>query len=409
MEQITTHDHSNSLRSRKSWKIASIMVGFLALVLALYLVAVLRRNPSSELLVLIGLLLCSVAVLHARFLHLARSAYQQTSCQIRSKDRELRSIFESTPDGVLVLDDSGTCRAANTAALRLFGIPRSQLLGSFVARFCHSGEFDRCWERLISGQSNREQLELFREDDTTCFVDLTSGASFPPGCRMVFLRDATERRRAEDAVGQSLALARSAWKEADALRKATVVLTQDLDLDIVLDTLFAALSGLVPYDEAQVLLLETDSRLFLAREVFSHERNEGRPEWPKTLDLFKYPILQLVLQTQEGVLIPDTRNEENWHPMRAGLSVRSWLGIRLFATGEVLGLLSLGHFTPQGFSKEHVRLAQSVAISAAAAIKNVRLHERAAIYGAELETRLEDLRRAERVLKRAKENRRSSE
>ena len=51
------------------------------------------------------------------------------------------------------------------------------------------------------------------------------------------------------------------------MRKATLALTQDLRMDNVLDTLLQSLLELVPYESAQILLLESDSRLFLAREA----------------------------------------------------------------------------------------------------------------------------------------------
>ena len=52
---------------------------------------------------------------------------------------------------------------------------------------------------------------------------------------------------------------------------------------------------------------------------------------------------------------------------------------------RVLGLLSVGHSRPGAFTAEHFRVAQSLAISAAVAIQNARLYERAEIYAAELE------------------------
>ena len=168
----------------------------------------------------------------------------------------------------MVVDASARCRAANPTALQLFGIPRREILGSSIARFCRPNEFDRCWARLQSEQSDQEQLQLLRKEKPTLFVELTAKADFLPGRHMVFLRDVTEHRRAEDAVSQSLAVAQSAWKEADALRKATLALTQNLRLDAVLDTLFETLAALIPYEEAQVLLLEAGLEVILVREAF---------------------------------------------------------------------------------------------------------------------------------------------
>jgi GAF domain-containing protein len=54
-----------------------------------------------------------------------------------------------------------------------------------------------------------------------------------------------------------------------------------------------------------------------------------------------------------------------------------------------------GTFTP-----EHLRLAQLLAIPAAAAIQNARMYECAKIYGDELEKRTSDLRAVESALLR---------
>jgi PAS domain S-box-containing protein len=380
-----------------------LVLGSIALILSLSAVVVHRVRPSRELLVLAGLSLCSVLALHARFLHLARSVYMQTSDRLRSREREFRSIFESAPDAIVVLDASATCSAANPTALRLFGVPRRELIGSSLGRFCRGNEFDQCWARLRSGKSDREQLQLLRHESTSRFVELTARANFVPGHHMLFLRDVTERQRAEAAVSQSLAMAQSAWNEADGLRKATLALTQDLRLDAVLDTLFETLAALVPYEQAQVLLLETDSRLFLVREASAPNRKEESSGWEKTTNVSEHPILRVVLESPDGVLIRDTLNPGEQWQVPQKLSVRSWLGIRMFAGRQVLGLLSVGHSQPGALSDQHLRLARSFAIPAAAAIENARLYERAQIYGEELRERLADLHRVEEALRRAGE------
>ena len=65
--------------------------------------------------------------------------------------------------------------------------------------------------------------------------------------------------------------------------------------------------------------------------------------------------------------------------------IGSWLGVPLIAAGSVLGILSLGAYALDVFAPEHLRLAKSLAVAAAVAINNARVHERAEIYAAELE------------------------
>jgi GAF domain-containing protein len=73
----------------------------------------------------------------------------------------------------------------------------------------------------------------------------------------------------------------------------------------------------------------------------------------------------------------------------------------LVAAGRVLGVLSLGSCAPSLFTSEHLRLAKSLAIPAAVAIQNARIHERAEIYAAELELRLQELHRTQKALEQA--------
>ncbi len=80
---------------------------------------------------------------------------------------------------------------------------------------------------------------------------------------------------------------------------------------------------------------------------------------------------------------------------------RSWLGVPLVAAGHVLGILSLGSNSSCVLTREHLRLAKSLAVPAAVAIQNARIHERAEIYAAELALRLRELREAEKALRNA--------
>ncbi len=110
------------------------------------------------------------------------------------------------------------------------------------------------------------------------------------------------------------------------------------------------------------------------------------------MPLFRYSPQHLkalkILNGDVNEIIRDTVGEADSWDFGETTAVRSWLGIRMFAAGEVLGLLSLGHSQPHALPEVHLRLARSLAIPAAAAIENARLYERAQMYGEELRNRL---------------------
>ena len=509
---------------------------------ALSVAAFLPRTYSGRstlvLLALVLLALCAAIVLHIRFLLRARRAHGETTRVLDATEREFESIFDSTLDAIVILDDQGICREANPAALGLFGTQRQELVGHSIRRFyLAASRSEVTWDPFLDRNCAHGEIELARRNGETFFAEYTVRMNYLPERHVAVLRDISSRREAERALRESderyrqmaeniaevywmldagskhilsvnpayetltgrslatirdnpisyqelfhpedrvrvltrleeagesgqideefriirpdravrwvsvhgfpvrdaagvvrrlvgtaqditarksaeeqmarhLALAESASAEADAFRKTTLALTQNLRMDYVLDTLLQSLLKLVPCDSARVLLVETDTHLFLAREMRHPESTRRVPKCPATFDARHSRFLMQVLVTKTSVLIPDTSTELEWQSFKGYSQMRSWLCVPLIASERVLGLLSLGDAQSQAFSPEHLRLAKSLAIPAAVAIQNARLYERAEIYGAELEQRLEDLEQTQNALREAKHGRALSE
>lgn len=207
-------------------------------------------------------------------------------------------------------------------------------------------------------------------------------------------QDITSRKQAEMKISEQFDAVEAARAEAEALRKSTLVLSQNLAMDSVLDTLLHCISELVPFDRATVLFVEDGFDLMVAREA---------PRTvPKRIGLTLRPsenkFLERVLFEKRAALVPNVAKEGEWRAVPPLDHVQSWLGIPLVAAGRVLGILSLGSTAPHVLTVEHLRLAKSLAVPAVVAIQNARVHERAEIYAAELELRLEELRDAQKAL-----------
>jgi PAS domain S-box-containing protein len=197
-------------------------------------------------------------------------------------------------------------------------------------------------------------------------------------------QDVTSRKKAELKIVEQLGAVETARAEAEALRKSTLALSQNLSMDSVLDTLLQCISDLVPFDRATVLFVEDGFELMVAREA---------PRIvPKrigfTLRASENLMLERVLFEKKAILVTDVATHSEWRDIQPLDHLKSWLGIPLVAAGRVLGILSLGSSTPGIFTAEHLRLAKSLAIPAAVAIQNARTHERAELYAAELQIRL---------------------
>jgi PAS domain S-box-containing protein len=249
-------------------------------------------------------------------------------------------------------------------------------------------------EAMHTGHLN-EEFRILRPDGQVRWV-WVNGAQVRNGVNTIHemvgsALDITARKHADAQVAQHLAAAEAAREqaetaraEAEALRKATLALTQNLRMDAVLDTLLRYLREIVPYDLASVILTETDGRLFVARE--SPPAPANRPV--VTLETNQSVLAQRVLFLKKSVHLSDTREETDWGDIKPFANIRCWIGVPLVVSDAVLGLLSIGKTHPQTFTTEHFRLAKSLAIPAAVAIHNARLYEWAEIYAAERQSLL---------------------
>jgi len=226
-------------------------------------------------------------------------------------------------------------------------------------------------------------------------------------------QEITEQKRAEDQVEKNLAIAEAARAEAEALRKATLALTQDLHMDFVMDALLRSLEELIPYSCARVLVPEGGPHVLALGERLLPEpaktSSRYRPGYPLTLIADKSPFLKRMLEDRKSVLIPDTKQEAEWQSFKGHSHLRSWLSVPLVASDEYLGFLSVGHEEPNRYTQEHLRRAELLAIPAAVAIQNARLFARADIFASELQRRLADLHKAENALAQSEGDRQLSE
>ena len=206
-------------------------------------------------------------------------------------------------------------------------------------------------------------------------------------------QDITSRKQAEMKIIEQLDAVEAARAEAEALRKSTLALSQNLAMDSVLDTLLQCISELVPFDRATVLFVEDGPELMVAREAPRIAKRIGL-----TFKATESIFLQRILFEKRAILLPDIANDSEWQDIQPLDHLQSWLGVPLVAGGRVLGVLSLGSHVPSALTTEHLRLAKSLAVPAAVAIQNARVHERAAIYAAELEARLRELRETQKAL-----------
>jgi PAS domain S-box-containing protein len=216
-------------------------------------------------------------------------------------------------------------------------------------------------KRCLSGAVERMEEDPFpRQDGRTDWVRWEirpwHEAEGEIGGIILFSEVITERRRMMTSEREQRLI-------AETLREANVALTQTLTLETILTTLLEYLSRLVPYDSANVMLVEGGS-------VVRVHALRGYKMWP---DVRQSPAIQTIITSRTSLLIPDTRNYPGWLRPAGAEHVLSWIGIPLISGGQVIGLFSIDKAEPDFFTEEHRQLAEGLAGQAAVAIQNARL------------------------------------
>ncbi len=114
------------------------------------------------------------------------------------RDRQLRTLFETTLDAIVIFDDQGYYLDVNSAACELFGLERDELLGRCISEFATPGfDFSIGWQEFIEQEKSRGEFRLVRTDGELRILEYVATANFLPQCHLAVMRDITELKRAE--------------------------------------------------------------------------------------------------------------------------------------------------------------------------------------------------------------------
>jgi len=128
---------------------------------------------------------------------------------LRKQDAELKAIYDSIGDGVMVLDlEAGTILRTNPALVSMLGYSEEELVGMPITKVHPPEELQRVGREMEKGRKglNRvHDLVCLRKDGSTFPVDMTGmtiNYQGRPGGVAIF-RDITKRKKAEEALKAS--------------------------------------------------------------------------------------------------------------------------------------------------------------------------------------------------------------
>ena len=310
---------------------------------------------------------------------------QKVEAELREREQQYRSIFESTTDGLLITDLQGKLVDFNPAASDMHGYSPEEFRCLQPSEFIHSASlplFAEYLETIKAHKQFRGYANDIKKDGTLINIEVF-GTLFKYRGQphaLAVIRDITEEVKAYQLLEQRV---KDRTQELSTLLEVSQSFVSTLELDFLLDLTLNQLQKIVNYFSAALFTLDQDQLKFQAChspttsvEICEHMHpfeNPNQAEW--------------VLQKRQPLIIKDvhsTDSESNSfrevlgeHFSPAFDQIYSWMWIPMIFKESVVGGISLTHQQPNHFSKRHSELAQTMAVQAAMAIENARLFKQA--------------------------------
>jgi PAS domain S-box-containing protein len=283
------------------------------------------------------------------------------------------AALEAAADGIIITDEKGVIQWANPAMTTITGYPVAELTQRTPAIF-QSGQhsqsyYANLWSTILSGKVWRGETINRRKDGSFYPEDQTITPVLDADGRIRNLiaikNDISDRKQAEAEI------TRRNW-ELQALRDASISLTQSLNTDIVIQTVLDLVERLVPEADRITLLNLEDGCL----QVAGTRGTDSIAPVPHSRVIHPDPHahLQSIVDSLHYYLIEDTRLDPVWKPALGGMATRTWLGVPIHSGGKLLGICCLESEKPCCFSRQHISLTEALFGHAAVAIQNARLY-----------------------------------
>jgi two-component system cell cycle sensor histidine kinase/response regulator CckA len=314
---------------------------------------------------------------------------------LRESEERYRRLVELSFDAV-VIHREGKIVYINAAGAELLGASSpEELFGKLILDFVHPDYLEMAKARMLQttegGVAPLIEEKFIRLDGTSVdaeVVEIPITYRTQPAVQVV-VRDITERKRVEEERER-----RS--QELTMLNEVGRAVTSSLELKEVLALLLDRARQELDAEACSVALLDGDGDL-----VFHHAEGQGAEA---VIGMRLKPgqgIAGWVAQSGQSALVPDAHaNHHFYGEVIPGFTTRDMVCVPLVVRDEVIGVIELLNKCQGIFTKDDVRVLESVATQAATAIENARLYEQAQQEIAERKRAIEALRESEERYRR---------
>jgi len=308
-----------------------------------------------------------------------KKSKEQLIAELVESEEKYRIQVEMATDAVFLETVEGRVLECNTAGAKMFGYTKEEIVGLAIADLVPEDfvktlpkiitEKETTYGKFVARISKKKDGTIFPTEIATKLINIGEKPRL-----IVYIRDITERKRAEKKRKLLLKKEREQHLKAETLAKVALILTSKLSLSDVLEEILRQVKRLVPYSACNITLIKK-GRLFNAHSV-GYDKYGSK----KFVNNFTYPVDKLsldkeVIKSAKSLLISDTHQDLRWVIFKETSWIRSRLSMPVCLGKKVIGLLSVDDDTPGKFVKDDIKKLQSLVNAAAIALENARLFE----------------------------------
>jgi len=309
----------------------------------------------------------------------AKKSKEQLIAELVESEEKYRIQVEMATDGVFLETVEGRILECNTARAKMFGYTKEEIVSLTIADLVPKDfiktlpkiitEKETTYGKFVPRISKKKDGTIFPTEIATKLINIGEKPRL-----IVYIRDITERKRAEKKRKLLLKKEREQHLKAETLAKVALILTSRLSLSAVLEEVLRQVKLLVPYSACNIVLIKKGG-LYNVHSV-EYEKY-GSEEFVNNFSYLvdKLSLEKEVIKSAKPRLISDTHQNPRWVIFKETSWIRSRLYMPICLGNKVIGLLNLDNDTPGKFVKDDIKKLQPLVNAAAIALENARLFE----------------------------------
>ena len=299
--------------------------------------------------------------------------------ELAESEEKYRIEVEMATDAVFLETIEGRILECNAAGAKMYGYTKEEIIGLTISDLVPKSfvktlpkiitEKEISHGKFVARISKKKNGTIFPTEIATRLINIGGKPRL-----IAYIRDITERKKAEGKRKSLLIKEREQHLRAETLAKVALILTSKLSLSAVLEEVLQQAKRLVPYSACNIVLIKKGG-LYNVYSVGYDKYGSKKfvNSFASLLD--ELPIDKETVKEARPLLITDTYKDPRWIIFKETSWIRSRLSMPICLGNKVIGLLNLDDDTPDKFVKNDIKKLQPLTNAAAIALENARLFE----------------------------------